>query len=104
MHIHVEPQTGHDLDRLITALLNATGVVHRMIESTEHPPEMDDVDVIGSIADGLRDTLAVLGEHRSDDELALVTQVLAQTTMLVATELGLGGLFAPGPAPRPDSG
>jgi hypothetical protein len=96
MHIHVEPQTGHDLDRLITALLNATGVVHRAIESSDHPPEMDAVDVIEAIADRLRGTLAVLAEHNSDDELALVTQVLAQTTMLVATELGLGGLFASG--------
>jgi hypothetical protein len=96
MHIRVEPQTGHDLDRLITALLNTTGVVHRVIESSDHPPEMDAVDVIGTIADQLRDTLAALAEHNSDDELALVTQVLAQTTMLVATELGLGGLFASG--------
>ena len=96
MHIQVEPQTGHDLDRLITALLNATGVVHRVIESSDHPPELDPVDVIGVIADRLRGTLAVLAEHHSDDDLALVTQVLAQATMLVATELGLGGLFASG--------
>ena len=77
-------------------MLNATGVVHRVIESSDHPPEMDAVDVIGAIADRLRGTLAVLAEHHSDAELALVTQVLAQTTMLAATELGLGGLFASG--------
>jgi hypothetical protein len=93
MHIQVEPQSGHELDRLITALLNATGVVHRVIESAGQPPGMDGVDLIGAIADRLRVTLAVIAEHRGDDELALVTQVLAQTTMLVAAELGLGGLF-----------
>jgi hypothetical protein len=39
MRIVIEPQHGHELDRLVTALLNATGVVHRAIEDTAFPPE-----------------------------------------------------------------
>jgi hypothetical protein len=39
--------------------------------------------------------LTVLAELRSDDELALVTQVLAEATLLVAEDLGLEGHFAP---------
>jgi hypothetical protein len=31
MRIVVEPEDGHELDRLVTALLSATGVVHRAI-------------------------------------------------------------------------
>jgi len=33
-------------------------------------------------------------EHRSDEELALGTQLVAETTLLVADDLGLGYCFA----------
>ena len=95
MRILVEPQHGHDLDRLVTALLNATGVVHRAIEDTERPPGADGIEIVGVIADRLRNALSVLAELRSDEELALATQVLAEATLLVAGELGLEGSFAP---------
>jgi hypothetical protein len=94
MHIPVEPQTGGELDRLITALLNATGVVYRVIESTGHAG--DGVELIGRVASRLRGTLALMAEHSSDEELALVTRALAETTLLVAGELGLGDCFGPG--------
>jgi hypothetical protein len=95
MDILVEPQHGHDLDRLITALLNATGVVRRLIEDTQHPAQADGVAIIGMIADRIRSSLTLLAEMHSDEELALSTQVLAETTLLVAGELGLEGNFAP---------
>ena len=94
MHPRVEPQNGSDLERLITVLLNVTGAVHRVIDSTGHPPAADGVEVIGIVADRLRYILASLAEHKSDDELALVTGVLADTTLLVAYELGLEGCFS----------
>jgi hypothetical protein len=94
MHVIVEPADGNELDRLITALLNATGVVRRAIETTGHPPEADGAAVIGLVAERLRGVLTVLGEHRSDDELALGTQLLADTTLLVANHVGLGDCFA----------
>jgi hypothetical protein len=34
MYIHVEPKDGSEIDRLTTALLNATGVVKNVIEAT----------------------------------------------------------------------
>jgi hypothetical protein len=95
MRILVEPQNGHDLDRLITALLNATGVVHRVIEDTERPPAAGGVEVVGLVADRLRESLTVLAELRSDDQLGLATQVLAEATLLVAGDLGLEGHFTP---------
>ena len=94
MRIVVEPEHGHELDRLITALLNATGVVHQAIERTEHPPGARGVEVVGLVADRLRGALALLAELRSDEELDLATQVLAEATLLVAGELGLEGTFA----------
>jgi hypothetical protein len=94
MHVTVEPAGGHELDRLITALLNATGVVRRLIETAEQPPETDGVAVIGLVAQRLRGVLALLSEHHSDEELALGTQLLAETTLLAADHLGLGGCFA----------
>jgi hypothetical protein len=94
MRILVEPQNGHDLDRLITALLNATGVVHRVIEATDHPRAADGLEIVGLVADRIRALLTVLAELRSDEELALVTQVLAEATLLMAADLGLEGHFA----------
>ena len=94
MRIVIEPEHGHELDRLVTALLNATGVVHRAIEDTAYPPDSDGVEIIGVVADRLRGALSVLAEQRSDDQLALATQVLAEATLLMAGELGLEGNFA----------
>jgi hypothetical protein len=76
-----------ELDRLITALLNATGVVGRVIETTDRR-EAVGVDVIGLVVERLRAVLAVLAEHRRDEDLALVAEVLAETTLLVADDLG----------------
>jgi hypothetical protein len=84
MLISVEPRDGHELDRLITVLLNATGVVHRVIEATERPPEADGEAVIGLLAEWLHGALAVLAEHRDEKELRTVTEVLAEATVLVA--------------------
>jgi hypothetical protein len=95
MRILVEPQNGHDLDRLITALLNATGVVHRVIEDTDHPHAADGLEIVGLVADRLRGLLTLLAELRSDEELALATQVLAEATLLVAEDLGLEVHFRP---------
>lgn len=93
MRPRVEPETGHELERLITALLNATGVVHRVIKTVDHPQTADGVEIIGEAACRLRHMLARLSEHTGDAELALVTQVLAETTLLVAEELGLDDCF-----------
>jgi hypothetical protein len=93
MNIRVEPENGTDLERYITALVNATGVVHQVVNATDCPPEMDGAEVIGVIAERLRGALAVLAEHAGDEELFLVTRVLAETTLLVAADLGLTGLF-----------
>jgi hypothetical protein len=91
MRILIEPEHGSDLDRLITALLNATGVVHRVIDETDG---VDGREIVGLVADRLRGSLTQLAELRSDDELALSTQVLAEATLLVAGDLGLEGIFA----------
>lgn len=85
----VEPVDGHELERMITAPLNATGVVHRVIEGVEPPPDADGVEVIGIAADRLRGIFSILAEHRGDEELALVTDVLAEVTLLTVSELGL---------------
>jgi hypothetical protein len=88
--IPVEPLAGPELDRLITALLNATGVVHQLIQTTHHPPDADGVEVIGLVAGRMRDALSLLAEHHSDEELAAATQLLAETTLMVVND-ALGG-------------
>jgi hypothetical protein len=67
-----------------------------MIERTNAPPQADGEQIIGSIARRLSRTLASIAEHYEDEELALVTGVIAQTALLIGTDLGLEGLFGLG--------
>jgi hypothetical protein len=92
MRIRVEPENGHDLDRLITALLNATGIVHRTIQATDHRAA-DGTQIMDRVAERLRLSLTLLAELRGDEELALATQVLAEATLLAAEDIGLEGAF-----------
>lgn len=94
MRLIVEPRDGPELDRLITALLNATGIVSHVIGAAEARPGVGGVAVIDLAAEHLRGALVVLAEHRGDEELALLTQLLAEATMIVGADLGLGGCFA----------
>lgn len=93
MRIVVEPEHGHELDRLVTALLSATGVVHRAIEDTPRPGRAEGLEIVGLVADRLRGSLALLAELRGDEELALTTQVVAEATVMMAEELGLQAIF-----------
>jgi hypothetical protein len=92
MAIYVEPLEGAELDRLITALLNATGAVRQIIDRG-----IDDgcegVEVIGRSAERLRAILAVVAEHHGDEELAVITEFLAIATMLIAEEEGFADTF-----------
>ena len=101
MYVRVEPHAGHELERTITALLNVTGVVHCLIEGTPTRPQADGTEIMGIVAERLRLILAVMAEHRSDDDLAEITGALAEATLLVADELGIGEVFAPPRANHP---
>ena len=89
MHVVVEPIDGAEPDCLITALLNATGLVRQVIESSSARPRVEGVAIIGLAAEHLRAALLLLAEHHGDAELVLVTQVLAEATLLLADDLGL---------------
>lgn len=86
MSFAVEPIDGPELDRLITALLNATGAVHQLIEQAQLDGFTDGLEIIGDCASRLRSSLAVFAEHHGDDELAVVTEFLAVATLLVAQD------------------
>ena len=88
MRIVVEPENGTELERLITALLNATGVVHRFIETAQKRPGIGPHEIIGTVAERLHGSLGPLAELRSDKQLHEVTQVLAEATLMAATDLG----------------
>ena len=88
----VEPIHGPELDRLITALLNATGAVHQIIDR-ELEEGGDGLEVIDRAAERLRSILVLFEEHHSDDELASVTEFLALATLLVAKHGGFDGVF-----------
>ena len=54
---------------------------------------LDSLEVIGHNADRLRADLAVIAEHHDDGELAVITEFLAITTMLIAEEEGFADDF-----------
>lgn len=93
----VEPLDGSELDRLITVLLNATGVVYRAIEATEDPDGSGE-QIVGAVAKRMSGALAPFVEHYTDDELAELTGALAHITLLFADDLGLEAPFEPGAA------
>ena len=65
----VEPIDGPELDRLITALLNATGTVHQLIEDEQRDGYTDGLEIIDRVAMRLRTVLAIFAEHHGDEEL-----------------------------------
>ena len=91
--VTVEPLEGGELERLITVRLNATGVVRQMIERVDAPPDTDGVEIIDLVAERLHDCLSPIAEHYGDDELAVVTGILAPATLVGAQALGLGDLY-----------
>ena len=94
----VEPLDGPEIDRLITALLNFTGVVKVVIEATpaaaEDPP--DGVAVIDQASAELRRRLAPIAEHHDDEELAYIRHFLALSAVVVADGIGAGDVFRQG--------
>jgi hypothetical protein len=84
-----------ELDKLITALLNATGVVYRAIEATDDR----DCALMPAVANRLRDGLAPFAEHYSDEDMSELAAVLGQITLLLAEDLGLESYFRPAGGP-----
>jgi hypothetical protein len=87
VRIVVEPENGTDLERLITALLNVTGVVHRFIQTAQKRPGAGGLEIIGAVAARLHGALGPLAEQRSDEELRELTQLHAEATLLAAADL-----------------
>lgn len=98
----VEPLEGPELDRVITALLNITGVVHRVVEEAvgAGPLGPHGIEVIDRAAERLREMLVLFEEHHSDEQLATVTDFLAIATMLIAERGGWDEVFYPDAAPE----
>jgi hypothetical protein len=91
----VEPRDGDEIDRLITALINATGTVHQLLLDTSETTGAEHVDLIGLAAERLHDIFCVVSEQWGDEELGEVTGLLAWITLLIADELGIRDHFDP---------
>ena len=90
----IEPVDGTELDRLITALLNATGVVHQLIEQAQEEG-IEGLAIISTCAERLKGSLSFLVEHFSDDDLFPVTCCLGIITVLAAEAAGIDDVFYP---------
>jgi hypothetical protein len=93
----VEPIDGPEIDRLITALLNISGLFHQIIEAT---PEFaaDDADgmvIIGQAAERAGRLLAGAEQFYSEADLAQITNFLAIATVVLAHGMGVSDLFRP---------
>ena len=99
----VEPIEGPELDRVITVLLNATGAVHQLVEDEVAAGHFG-ADIVDRVADRLRSILVLFEEHRSDEELAEITEFLAIATLMIAEHCGFDAVFHPDRGPQPDGG
>lgn len=93
MSITVEPVDGTDLERLVTALLNATGCFRAMIDAELDAGLTDPLEVIGVVAEGARQLLAPVAEHHADEELAGAVEILAAASLLLALGVGMDDVF-----------
>ena len=90
----VTPVNGPELDRTITALLNATGVIRGIIESVQtDAPELAGVEIIDAVAARMRRALVLFEEHHTDAELASMTEFLALATLMMAEQEGCDDVF-----------
>lgn len=89
----IEPVDGTELKRLITALLNATGVVQQVIGQVEAEGDADGVEIIGLCAERLRSSLSFLVEHFSDEDLFPVTCCLGIIAFQAAEHAGIADVF-----------
>jgi len=87
MDIMVEPVDGTELERLVTVLLNLTGLVGLVIDRSALEGGTE-VDVIGRVADRVHSSLAVVAEHHDDEDLRLVVQILLEGAVLTGEDLG----------------
>ena len=90
----IEPLDGSELDRLVTALLSATGVVHRAIEATDDPSAGGE-KVIGAVAERVSAALAPFAEHYRAHELGELTGAVAHITLLLAADVEVEEYFRP---------
>src|SRR3954453_13774454 len=93
----VEPIDGPEIDRLVTALLNASGVMHRIVESTpafeSDGYDADGLTVMAQAAQRTRTLLAQVVEHHGDEELAYIRQFLAVLAVVLAHGIGQADIF-----------
>jgi hypothetical protein len=92
----IEPVDGTELERLITALLNATGVVHQLVDQVQEEGEVEGVEIISRCAERLKSSLSFLVEHFSDEDLLPVTCCLGIITVLAAEAGGFDDVFYEG--------
>ncbi len=89
----IEPVDGTELERLITALLNATGVVQQVLGQVEAEGDAEGVEIIGLCAERLRSSLSFLAEHFSDEDLFPVTCCLEIIAFQAAEHAGIADVF-----------
>jgi hypothetical protein len=93
--IAIEPRDGGEVDRLVTVLLNLTGLVSCVLERSRDPGSAGGVGVelIDRAAEWLRGSLSVVAEHYSDEELVAIIGILAHCILVTADDLGLGDVL-----------
>ena len=92
MSFRVEPADGRELERLVCAMLNLTGLTKRLVDEALEGGASG-VAVIDHVAARLVAMLAPVAEHATDDELATATAVTGLSALTVAAELGLADVF-----------
>lgn len=85
----MDPLDGTELERLVTAVLTLTGLVHTVVVEAAQRCGADPLATMDLAALELRDVLTVLPEHHSDPDLAHATRIVAEAALIARLELGL---------------
>jgi hypothetical protein len=86
MSFRVEPADGRELERLVCAMLNLSGLTKRLVDEALEGG-VTGVAVIDRVAEQMVSMLAPVAEHATDDELAVATAVTGLSTLALAAEL-----------------
>lgn len=88
MSFIVEPRNGRELQRLVTAMLNMSGLIKRLVDDAV-ADGANGIAVIDGVADAVASALAPVAEHADDAEIRAATAVVGRSAICLAAALGL---------------
>lgn len=92
MSLTVEPHDGRELERLVTAMLNVSGLIKRLVDEAVADGATG-VSAIDRVAEQMLTALASVAEHTTDMDLQIATVITGSSAVCLARALGVADLM-----------